>query len=471
MADHPVRSTREPTARAVGGPRIGLALAGGGPEGAVYEIGALLALEEAVEGLDWNDLHVYVGVSGGAFVASCLANGITLREMCRALVVRDSREMPFNPSLFFTPSFSEMVRRAGTLPRLVGESVWSYLSHPGDLTLPEALLRLSRGLPVGAFDSEPVRLFLERLFSVRGRTNDFRALDRHLVVVATDLDSGRAVRFGEPGWDHVPISQAVQASAALPGLYTPVEIEGRSYVDGVLIKTLHASVALDAGAELVLCINPLVPIDTARAVDAGIMERGKLVDRGLPSVLVQALRTLIRSRLQTGLDAYQTRYEGADVVLFEPRRDDYRMFFTNIFSFSERRAICEHAYRRTRRNLLARREDLEPLLEHHGLRLRVEVLEDRSRNLWGPVDPAAVRRAARRRRRSLPAGGEVLERFDHALDRLEHWLEGDPDDPTVSWREEARRDEGRDGETPDGETTDGETTEQRRHRFRILKAS
>jgi len=437
-------------------PKIGLALAGGGPQGAVYELGTLLALEEAIEGVDWNDLHTYVGVSAGAFLASCLANQLTPREMCDAVMFSEERGSPVNPPMFFTPAAGEFLHRLGRLPRLFFESVASYLGNPKDLTLTEALLRMSRGLPVGAFESEPIHHYLERLFAREGRTNDFRALQRHLVVVATDLDAGRAVRFGEPGWDHVPISRAVQASTALPGLYTPVEIDGRAYVDGVLIKTLHASVALDAGSELVFCINPLVPIDTARAVEAGIMKRGKLQDRGLTSVLAQSLRTMIRSRLQTGLDAYATRYEAADVVLFEPRRDDYRMFFTNIFSFSQRRAVCEHAYRRTRRNLLARREELEPVLARHGLSLRLDVLEDRSRNLWGPVDTAAVERAAKRRRQRMPKGGEVVERFDHAFNRLERLLDGEP------------------LESPDDLELDAipeETPEERRQKFRVLKAS
>jgi predicted acylesterase/phospholipase RssA len=54
--------------------KIGLALAGGGPGGAVYEIGALRALEEALDGFDLNRLDVYVGVSAGAFVEACLVN-------------------------------------------------------------------------------------------------------------------------------------------------------------------------------------------------------------------------------------------------------------------------------------------------------------------------------------------------------------------------------------------------------------
>ena len=52
---------------------IGLALAGGGPEGAVYEIGALWALEECIEGFDAARLDAYVGVSAGALVASNIA--------------------------------------------------------------------------------------------------------------------------------------------------------------------------------------------------------------------------------------------------------------------------------------------------------------------------------------------------------------------------------------------------------------
>ena len=79
--------------------RIGLALAGGGPEGAVYEIGALRALEEAVEGLDLNALHAYVGVSAGAFIASALANDITASQLARALVKHEPGEHPFAPEV------------------------------------------------------------------------------------------------------------------------------------------------------------------------------------------------------------------------------------------------------------------------------------------------------------------------------------------------------------------------------------
>ena len=56
------KMTKRPAAEK---PRIGLALAGGGPLGAIYEIGALCALEESLDGISFNKLHHYVGVSAG----------------------------------------------------------------------------------------------------------------------------------------------------------------------------------------------------------------------------------------------------------------------------------------------------------------------------------------------------------------------------------------------------------------------
>jgi len=60
---------------------VGLALAGGGPLGAIYEIGALLALSESLVGFDPTGCEIYVGVSSGGFIASGLANGLSPRSM------------------------------------------------------------------------------------------------------------------------------------------------------------------------------------------------------------------------------------------------------------------------------------------------------------------------------------------------------------------------------------------------------
>ncbi len=389
--------------------KIGIALAGGGPQGAIHEIGALRALDEALEGLDLNDLHIYVGVSAGAFIAACLANNLSTAQMVRAIVKQVPGEHPFVPETFLSPALGNFLRSAAKVPRILAEALYLAARHPDDLTGLGSLTRLGRALPVGVFKNEPIRRYLERIFTIKGRTDDFRELGSNLIVVATDLDSGRPVRFGEPGMDAVPISSAVQASTALPGLYPPVEIDGRHYVDGVLLKTLHASVALDEGAELVICLNPIVPVDTIRSVELGVMRRGRLADRGLPTVLSQTLRTLIHSRLYVGLSAYDGRYEDADVVLLEPRRDDYEMFFTNVFSFSHRKAICEHAYTCTRRYLREHSRDLRPVLERHGITLRMDALADEERSVWDGVGLD--------RKRSAPP--PVVDRLGGALDRLE----------------------------------------------------
>jgi predicted acylesterase/phospholipase RssA len=401
--------------------RIGLALAAGAPEGAIYEIGALRAIDEALDGLDLNHLHVYVGVSAGAFLAANLANNLSTVQMCRAIVSNEPGEHPFVPETFFTPAVRELWNRTLTVPRLLVEAIWDWGSRPGDRTLLESLTRLARALPVGIFDNEPIRAYLEKIYTLKGRTDDFRQLGKRLVVVATDLDSGQAARFGDPGLEHVPISRAVQASSALPGLYPPVEIEGRHYVDGVLLKTLHASVALEAGADLVICVNPIVPVDTVRAVEAGVMRHSKLLDRGLPTVLSQTFRTLVHSRLEVGMASYERKFQGADVVLLQPKRDDYLMFFTNIFGFAERLAVCEYAYKATRRDLLARYDELAPVLARHGVTLRRDVLADATRDLWEGVGLGGVVKKTQARIVAEPreSGQITVRRLDDALSRLD----------------------------------------------------
>jgi hypothetical protein len=316
--------------------------------------------------------------------------------LCRS-AIDPGPDNPFHSRTFYSPAFEEFGRRSLGIPRLLLQSLWSFVRNPRDLHLLDSLLPLSRALPIGVFSNEPLREFLEDAFNRSGRSDDFRRLGKHLIVVA--------------GFDHIPISKAVQASTALPGLYAPVKIEGRHYVDGVLLKTMHGSVALNAGADLLLCFNPLVPVDTSSAVDEGFMRRGKLIDRGLPTVLSQSLRTMIRSRLEAGLAAYENVFPEADVILLEPPRDDYRMFFTNVFSLSTRRAVCEHAYNVTRRQLYNRREELAPVLAQHGIRLRTEFLEQENVDLWCQV-------GARK-----SEGDSVLDDLDCTLSRLEALLD------------------------------------------------
>src|SRR4249919_659302 len=266
--------------------RIGLAIAGGGPIGGMYELGALRALDAAIEGFDPTRLEVYVGVSSGAFLAAGLANGLSTGEMYRIFITGDSDETRFKPSIFLQPAVREYLRRAAGVPAMVFELWRDLLLAPFGGPTPDLVGRLGGLVPTGFFDNAQIESFLRKVFEARGRSNDFRQLERKLYVVAVDIDNGEAVRFGSPGWDDVPISRAIQASAALPGLYPPVDIRGRHFVDGALRRTMHASVVLDHGVDLMIGLNPLVPFNS-NAVGAGSAASSgrKLARGGLPVVL------------------------------------------------------------------------------------------------------------------------------------------------------------------------------------------
>lgn len=401
-------------------PRRGVALAGGGPLGAIYEIGALVALGEALDGFDPTACDVYVGVSSGGFIAAGLANGLAPADIHRRFIESDAADDPFEPDLLLRPAVGEYASRLSLVPELLATAVRDYIASGGSTGFFESFGRLARALPLGVFDNAGVGEYLARLLSEPPRTDDFRKLDRKLFLVATDIDTGESVPFGAPGWDEVPISRAVQASAALPGLFPPVEIRGRYYVDGALTKTLHASVALREGAKLLVCVNPLVPFDARLAARRKHRKEISVVRGGLASVMSQTFRTLIRSRMQAGMERYRREYPDADIVLFEPDRDDVEMFFTNAFSYSDRRRLCEHAYQRTREDLRRRRAELGVILGRHGIAIDTRVL-DEPRTL--------LDRGGRGGRRGAADLRLTSAKLVEALDRLEGLVRPRSDGP------------------------------------------
>ncbi|TWI03925.1 putative acylesterase/phospholipase RssA [Luteimonas cucumeris] len=384
-------------------PKIGLAVAGGGPIGGMYELGALRALDEALDGLDLTRLDCYVGVSSGAFLAAGLVNRMSTAQMCRIFITGTSDDVEFRPETFLRPAILEYLRRASNLPRLVADWWRELLFAPGEARWADLITRFGGLVPTGLFDNSEVERFLREVFERRGRSNDFRELGRPLYVVAVDLDSGEAVRFGSPGWEDVPISHAIQASAALPGLYPPVQIRNRHFVDGALRRTMHASVVLDQGIDLLLGVNPLVPFDASLTPQHGAAcdPRG-LAGGGLPAVLSQTFRTMLQSRMEIGLAKYAQQYPDVDQLVFEPNADDGEMFYTNLFSFSSRHQVCQLAYRNTLADLRRRADTLRPLLAAHGIQLREEIVNDPQRSILDGLDePPRMTDATARLHRAL----------------------------------------------------------------------
>ena len=409
-----------PSPRDASRSRIGLALAGGGPLGAIFEIGALCALEEVLRGVDFTRMDGYVGVSAGGFICAGLANGMTPRRMCMAFIENvGGADDLVDPGMFVHPAWHEYAARLKILPATLAQVAW-HLAN-GTATSVEIAERLGHLLPTGVFSNAPIENHLREVFSAPGRTDDFRQLGKRLVLVATDLDTGTVAPFGLPGWDDIPISRAVAASAALPGLYPPVKIGTRHYVDGALRKTLHARVLLDQGTDLILCINPLVPFDASPLGARGTGSIGripKLVEGGLPLVASQSFRSLIHSRMELGLKGYGMSHPDVDIALFEPEHHDAEMFGANTFSYSTRRRLAEHAYQTTRHQLRERRHALKPMLARHGIVLDDRVLDDARRQLVA----APPRRATRTEPERRGLGG-ALDRLDLVLDQLEDLLQ------------------------------------------------
>ena len=368
-------------------------------------------------------LDVYVGVSSGGFVAAALANGISPAQMYR-LFIDDGADAALKPEIFLRPAFGEFGRRAGrAAARSRCARSLQYLRDPFHRGVMESFATLAQAIPTGVFDNRAIDAFLARLFAAPGRTNDFRKLPRKLFLVATNLDTGASVTFGAPGHDHVPISRAIEASSALPGLFPPVEIDGEHYVDGALNKTLHASVALDEGVDAAAVRQSARALRRAAArTRGGRLTVDKLNQGGLPLVLAQTFRAIIHSRMKVGMEKYRRQYPDADIVLFEPDREDADMFFANIFSYWQRKRLCALAFAKTRASLAARAPTRSRrCFARHGIALRHDRLADPARGDVATRSPIRARCTSRRAREAERARSRRAS-CAHTLDQLERWL-------------------------------------------------
>jgi NTE family protein len=358
--------------------KLGLVCAGGGVTGAIYEIGALAALEDRLENASLTDFDVFVGVSAGAYISALLANGVTpsllFRNATRSAEVRTD----IDDLALFRVNAEEIASRLARAPFTVLDAAWNYYKNRHETTLTDLVQALGQLLPSGIFQNEGLEEWMRNWLSKEGRTDDFRKLDKALRIVAVDLDSGTTAAFGGPGHENVPISRAVAASCAIPGLYRPVRVDGADYVDGGVKKTAHISLALRERCGLTICINPLVPV-LFHPEDSGGKGVGALRRRGLPTILDQVFRVTLHSRLKYGLGRYHREAPEADVVVFEPHPEDLPRYMRNIMRTSGRVRIAEYAYRSTMATLDADFKRLQKTFARHGLVLRPACARDRAR--------------------------------------------------------------------------------------------
>jgi predicted acylesterase/phospholipase RssA len=337
--------------------RTALVLAGGGILGGFNEAGSLKALYD----FGIRDFDMYIGVSAGSIISACTANGARPEELIE--------HEAMGPLDFYNPNFKEMAEKVVKFVPRALKGLAHYVSHKNA----DGLFMLSGLFTPSAFlTNDKIIRKLERIIRMKGGTNSFRVLEsrgKKLFVVAVDLDTARTRVFGEADDKDVPISEACAASCALPIAYAPARVGGRDYIDGAVARTAGIDIAVRNGADLVVCINPLVPFTGG--------EKGFIKRLGLIGIIEQSYRTILQTRLRQVVERYRLTHPHVNVILIEPDTKDPGMFH-NPLNASERliKLSALHGFKSTRKEIEARFDFIERVFHHHGRPISREIVDE-----------------------------------------------------------------------------------------------
>lgn len=303
--------------------RRGLVFGGGGVLGGTWAVGALSAWSRAT-GLDPKDVDVIVGTSAGSVLGALVACGVSTDE----LITHYRDEYVTSGPLAgyeWDPDRATGGHRPG-LPKLRG---------PGSPALIRSSLRNIRQLPatavLSAFLPEGGRS-LERVGHLIDAVTPFGEWSAHpnLWVVAMDYTDGHRVVFGRPGAPVAPLSSAVMASCSIPGWFSPVEIDGRSYVDGGAVSATSVDVIAHAGLDEVYVIAPMVSfeMDTPDGIQARLERRW----RGQVTKVCRDEMAVVRAA-------------GTKVYALGPGPQDLQAIGANLMDSSRRRLVLDTSLR------------------------------------------------------------------------------------------------------------------------------
>jgi predicted acylesterase/phospholipase RssA len=421
------KRSRTPPARRA---KTALVLAGGGVTGGIYQVGVLRALDDILINRSVNDFDIYVGTSAGAFVATLLAVGIPPRALAEAAR---------NPSLrlqwrilrhVFSPNVGELGERLRALPGRVPAVIQDLARHRGSFLLSDLVGLASLVLPTGLLDSRQLGEFMSEILELAEVPPDFASLKRELYLVACEIDTWERVVFSRRTRPAVSIPDAVAASAAVPILFRPVAINGSRYIDGGVKGTAAIDVAIDRGAELVVVVNPLVPLDVRGIRRSTDLHRfgASIVDLGIRGIYNQLARGMVHDGLSDHLRLLRRSHPNIDIVLIEPRPNDEKMFFHEVMSTSARLVVAQHGYESVMEGLAHNHRHFAQVMGRHGIEVSTGLLEGKPWEV--PVRavetgdlPARLAGTIFRRERSSTA---QARRFESVMDRIEAELDTGP---------------------------------------------
>jgi len=210
---------------AAGTPRT-LVLGGGGITGIAWEIGLLTGL--AGEGVDLTTADLVLGTSAGSVVGAQVTSGVPLDELFEAQVAGYGQEVAARMGVGLR------LRFAGALLSTRDET--RFRRKMGRLAL--------RAKTMSEAD---------RLAVIESRLPRHEWPDRDLRLTVVDAESGELRVLDRTSG--VPLVRAVAASCAVPGVYPPIGIDGRRYVDGGVRSGTNADLA--AGSDRVVILAPV----------------------------------------------------------------------------------------------------------------------------------------------------------------------------------------------------------------------
>lgn len=214
-------------------PRIGLALGGGGARGFAH-ISVLRTIEDLRIPID-----CIAGTSMGSLVGGLYASGMSVEAMEELVVSTDWKRL-FDDAL---------ARPERTFRRKQDD-------RDALATLGVGVGRRGIRIAPGLLQGERILAMFERSTLGVSALEDFDQLPIPYRAVATDLNTGQAVVL-----DHGSLAMAMRASMSLPGVFQPVEIDGRVLLDGGLANQVPVNVLREMGADIVIAVDVGTPLD------------------------------------------------------------------------------------------------------------------------------------------------------------------------------------------------------------------